>query len=147
MKHCCFKADGARLCVLTLCLKRIHKTSVRHAHKLKVRLILTSLTAEVTQVLSHSLDECRASLAPTLMSSPAAVIYIVTVVCDCCTHFAFASRGISCCLQLSIDCLNLVPLIVHVLTQHSTSHALLRHMSSCGACHSTAIFCCCGWLC
>ncbi len=139
MKYCCFKADGAILYVLTMGLKRAHNTSVRqcHAHKLKVRLVLTLSTAEVTQVLSHSLDECRASLAPTLMSSPAAVSYNVTVVCDCCTHFALASRGTGCCLQLSIDCLNLVPLIVlHLLTQHSNRHALSRHMSSCGACHS-----------
>ena len=69
--------------VWTLYLNRTHNTSVRHAHKLKVCLVLTISTDEATQVPSHSLDERRASLAPTLMSSPAAVSYLVTVVQIC----------------------------------------------------------------
>jgi len=103
IKCCCFKADGAVSCVLTMCLKKTHNACVRHARKLDVRLILTF---QVTQVLLDSLDECRVSLAPALMSSPAAASHIVNVVCHCCTCFTLASRGTGCCLQLSNDCLN-----------------------------------------
>ncbi len=93
----------------TTCLKRTHNTCERHACKLEVRLVLTFQTIEVKQVLVVSLDECRVSLAPALMSSPAAS-HIVNVVCHYCTRFTLASRGTGCCLQLSNDCLNLVPL-------------------------------------
>ena len=50
------------VCVLTICLKRTHDTSVRRAHKSKVRVILTCSTTEMTQVLSHSFQEQPAGL-------------------------------------------------------------------------------------
>jgi len=103
--------------VLTTCLKRTHNACVRHARKLEVRLILTFQPVEVTQVLLHSLDECRVSLAPALMSSPAAASHIVNVVCHYCTRFTLASRWTCCCLPLSIDCLSL---LLDELTQSST---------------------------
>ena len=126
---------------MTTHLKRTLDTSVRHADKLEVRLILTFLTAEMTQVLLDSLDECRASLTPTLMSSPAAVSYTVTVVCHYCTRLALASRGTGGCLQLFIDCLNLIPLsIVHMDADTAQQQPFMRVKGSC-QCISRAPFC------
>ncbi len=115
---------GQSYVLLTMCLKRTHNTCVRHECRLEVRSILTFQAVIVTQMLLDGLDDCRVSLAAAFMSSPAAAIHIVNVVCHYCTRFTLASRGTCCCLQLSIDCLSLVPLIiVPLLTHHSNSHS------------------------
>jgi len=90
---------------------------VRQTNKLKVRSDFTFQVVVVTQMLLDGLDEGRVRLAPALMNSPVAANHMVNVV------YHFASRWTCCCLQLSIDCLSLVPLvIVPLLTHHNNSH-------------------------